>query len=198
MSRYNLLTVCLATVTPNEYTWSMNGTTVAGNPSGYYGSGLRDLYFPAGVYYDRPYKEIIVGDYVNRRALRFSLTNLSANGIVIAGGNGGGCSLNQLGGVWGVALDSLRQLYVADYVCNRIVRFPPNSTSATSGVLIASVNTPKEIFINPLTDDLYVTMDYAFMVIKFSRNSTIRVVVAGMCGFSREFFFLIEVLFSFP
>ena len=158
----------------------MNGTTVAGSPSGIAGLSLRELYFPIGIYYDRPYKQIIVGDYANQRVLRFSLTNLSADGEVIAGGNGFGCGLNQLGAVSGVALDSLRQLYVADYFCNRILRFPPNSNSTNAGIVIASVSTPQGLFINPLTDDLYVALYTPSMVVRFGRNSTIPVVVAGV------------------
>ena len=158
----------------------MNATTAAGSSLGISGSSLSRLNTPIAVYYDRSYKQMIFGDYGNHRVLRFSLTNLSAGGVVIAGGNGFGCSLNQLGGVYGVALDSLRQLYAADYMCNRIVRFPPNSTSATSAVLIASLNTPQGLFINPLTEHLYVALYGPSMVVKFDRNSTTSVVVAGV------------------
>ena len=180
---------CLATVTSDEYTWSVNGTTVAGNPSGSAGSGPRELFNPTAIYYDRPYKQIIVGDNQNQRVSQFSLTNLSANGVIIAGGNGNGCNLNQFGTIAGVALDSLRQFYAADFFCDRIVRFPPNSTSATSGVLIVSLRMPIEIFINPLTDDLYVALYYDSVVVKLSRNSTIPVVVAGMSDSSGQVFF---------
>ena len=183
-------------VPPGQITWLVNGTTVAGNPSGIAGSSLRELSFPQGIYYDRLYKRILVADYGNRRVLRFSLTNLSADGVVIAGGNGLGCSLYQLGGVVGVALDSLRQLYTADSLCDRILRFPPNSNSTSVGVVVASVNTPQEIFINPLTDDLYAALYYNSTVIKFSRNSTNPVVVAGMYDSSREVFYPTEILHS--
>lgn len=59
--------------------------------------------------------------------------------------------VNQLAGVTGLALNSFRQLYVADASCNRIVRFPSNFNSTTTGLLIASLN--------PLTDDLYIGGD---------------------------------------
>lgn len=172
---------CLVTVPSSSgLTWSVNGTTVAGSPAGIAGSSLRQLFFPNGIYYDRPYKQIIVSDYSNHRILRFSLTNLSANGVVMAGGNSFGCSLNQFQSVYGVALDSLRQLYVADHMCDRIVRFPPNSSSATVGVLIASVVTPQGLFINPLTDDIYVSLDSPSVVMKIDRNSSTSVVFAGV------------------
>lgn len=106
--------------------------------------------------------------------------NLSADGVVIAGGNGYGCGLNQFADVSGVALDSLRQLYVADFTCDRILRFPLDSNSTTPGVLFTSINSPEEMFFNPSTDNLYVSVNSPPMVMKFSRNSTIPMVFAGV------------------
>jgi DNA-binding beta-propeller fold protein YncE len=99
---------------------------------------------------------------------------------VIAGGNGGGCNTNQLYNTVGVALDSSRQLYVADSACSQLVRFPASSNSTTFGVLIASLSTPEGIFIDPSTDDLYVAVYGDNSVVKFANGSTTPVVVAGV------------------
>lgn len=169
----------VACTTSAQSSWSVNAITAAGSPLGISGSSLSRLNTPIAVYYDQSYKRMIVGDYENERVLRFSLTNLSAGGVVIAGGNGYGCSLNQFASLVGVAMDSLRQLYTSDSVCDRIVRFPSNSNSATPGVIIDYVNTPQALFIHPLTDDLYVAVYGDHSVIKFNRNSSSSVIVAG-------------------
>ncbi len=131
------------------------------------------------MYYDQPNKVIIVGDGANQRVLKFFLDNPSSGGTVIAGGNGGGCDPNQFYNTVGVALDSSRQLYVSDSACRRIVIFPPNSDSTTFASSIIDLNMPEGIYIDPLTDDLYVAIYGDHSVLKFANGSTTGVVVAG-------------------
>ncbi|CAF4184423.1 unnamed protein product, partial [Adineta steineri] len=119
--------------------WSQNATTIFGSQAGTPGSNLTLLSGPIGMYYDGPNNMLIVADYGNKRILRFSLSNSPSVATVIAGGNGAGCSLNQFSGTVGVALDSSSRLYVADFGCNQVVRFPSSSNSTTSGTLLGSV-----------------------------------------------------------
>jgi len=153
--------------------------TVAGDSSGIAGSNLSLLNIPIPIYYDQSKKQIIVGDYENQRVIQFSLDNPLSDETVRAGGNGGGCNLNQFWTVVGVAVDSYGQLYVADIVCDQIVKFPPNSNSLTYGEQVASLNLPQGLFINPLTDDLYVAVFGLSAIVKFSINSTNGMIVAG-------------------
>lgn len=59
---------------------------------------------------------------------------------VVAGGNGEGSGLNQFAGVTDIALLADESLLVADSGNHRILRFPPGSTSATPGVVVAGGN----------------------------------------------------------
>ncbi len=181
MKRNELFFICLFTacVLNNQSSWSQTGNTIAGNSSGASGSSLLQLNNPIPIYYDQPNNAIIVGDSGNQRVIEFSLASLSSGGTVIAGGNGVGCNTNQFDNTAGVALDSSRQLYVADSGCHRILKFPSNSDSTTVGVIIAALNTPEGIFIDPLTDDLYVAIYSDNSVVKFANGSTTPVVVAG-------------------
>jgi len=173
--------ICLLTayVQHNETCWSQCANTVAGSPIAMPGDRLSELVEPNAMYYDKPNKVIIVGDSWNYRVLKFSLHNPSSDGTVIAGGNGRGCDSNQFGNTGGVALDSSRQLYVTDPACRRLQKFSPNSNSTTFGVVISHLNAPQGIFIDPLTDDLYVAVFGDNLIVKFPNGSDTSVIVAG-------------------
>ena len=47
----------------------------------------------------------------------------------MAGGNGAGSGLNQLNQPYGIFLDSMKNIYVADYNNYRIMKWAPGSTS---------------------------------------------------------------------
>jgi hypothetical protein len=163
----------------SQSSWSLSGITVAGNSAGNAGSDLLHLYDPVGLYYDVTNNIIIVGDNGNARIMKFSLNNAPSAGTVIAGSNGAGCALNQFSNTVGVAFDSSGQLYVSDPACSRITKYPPSSSSSTSGTLIGSVNTVEGLFINQLTGDLYVVGSANNAVYKFPSGSMTSVVVAG-------------------
>jgi sugar lactone lactonase YvrE len=59
-------------------------------------------------------------------------------GTVVAGGNGSGSALNQLGDVRGLAFDTAGNLYVSDSSNNRVMRWAPG---ATTGVMVAGTGT---------------------------------------------------------
>ncbi len=58
-------------------------------------------------------------------------------GVTVAGDNGAGSLLNQLNTPQGVFADGSGAVYVADQVNNRIMKFPPGSSSSTSGTIVA-------------------------------------------------------------
>jgi hypothetical protein len=163
----------------SQSSWSLSGITIAGNSAGNVGSDLLHLNIPIGLYYDVTNNNIIVGDSGNYRVIKFSLNNPASSGTVIAGSNGVGCALNQFSNTIGVAFDSSGQLYVSDSSCNRIMKYPPSSSSSTSGTLIGSINTVEGLFLNQLTGDLYVAGNANDAVYKFPSGSMTPVVVAG-------------------
>ncbi|MBS1685416.1 MAG: T9SS type A sorting domain-containing protein [Bacteroidetes bacterium] len=112
-----------------------NGVIVAGGYSA--GSSLSLLNQPTGVFIDRG-GNLFVSDYNNNRIIKFpqgSLVNTA--GTIVAGGNGAGTALNQFIGVSDVWLDSAGYIYGSDIGNSRILRFPPGSTSATMGEVVA-------------------------------------------------------------
>jgi hypothetical protein len=179
-------------------TWSQSGITIAGDPAGSSGSDFSHLNGPAELYYDETNNKITVADISNSRDIQFSLNNPPSAGTVIAGGNGGGCTLDQVYTAIGVAFDSYGQLYSSEPSCTgRILKFPPGSTSSTNGTLIDYINNAEQIFVNPLTDDLYVASLGDAAVYKFPRNSTVPVVVAGTSCSSEAAFSFTSILLSY-
>ncbi|CAF1237844.1 unnamed protein product [Adineta steineri] len=168
-------TVCTLS---SQSTWSQTGTTIFGK-TGITASSLSLLSQPAGIYYDQPNNRLIVADQGNYRILQFSLNNTPSVATVIAGNNDQGCNMNQFSAPYGVGVDSTGQLYVADYGCSRVVRFPSNSNSTTSGTLFGSITNAALLFINPLTNDIYVASSYDSAVYKFVGGSESPVYAAG-------------------
>ncbi|CAF1401249.1 unnamed protein product [Adineta steineri] len=162
--------------------WSQTAITIFGSQDGTSGSSLSLLNNPIGMYYDGPNNSLIVSDYVNHRILQFSINYPPSVATVIAGSNGEGCDMNQFTTAVGVALDSSGQLYVSDAGCHRLVRFPLSSNSTISATFLGYINTPELLFINELTDDIYVVSYGDNAVYKFVGGNGSPVVAAGGNG----------------
>ncbi|CAF0889125.1 unnamed protein product [Adineta steineri] len=163
--------------------WSQNATTIFGSQAGgTYGSTLSLLDIPIGMYYDQANNRLIVADFGNQRILQFSINNPPSVATVIAESNGQGCNMNQFNGPVGVVLDSSGQLYVADYVCNQVVRFPSGSNSATTATLLGSVAQAALLSLDQLTNDIYVAGSNDNAVYNFVGGSGSPVVAAGGNG----------------
>ncbi|CAF1066509.1 unnamed protein product [Adineta steineri] len=175
-------TTSTTTTVCSQPTWSQTATTIFGSSAGASGSTLSLLYEPIGMYYDDPNNMLIVADSKNQRILRFSLDNPPSVATVIAGSNGYGCNMNQFEAPDGIGVDSSGQLYVTDYFCSQVVRFPSNSNSTTSGTRLGSVALPTLISINQLTNDTYVVSNNDNAVYKFVGGSGSAVVTAGGNG----------------
>jgi sugar lactone lactonase YvrE len=112
------------------------GITVAGGNST--GDAFNQFHTPDYILVDGV-GNLYVSDYFNHRVLIFPPNSTSTTmGIVVAGGNGSGSALNQLNSPEGIALDKQGNLYVSDYLNRRVLKFPPNSTSATIGTVVAT------------------------------------------------------------
>jgi sugar lactone lactonase YvrE len=82
--------------------------------------------------------DIYVCDRDNHQVLKRS----ASSGIitVVAGGNGSGSATNQLNSPTDVCVDATGFIYVSDRYNHRVIKFPPNSTSATHGMVVAGGN----------------------------------------------------------
>ncbi|CAF1046335.1 unnamed protein product [Adineta ricciae] len=160
--------------------WQENGTTIFGDPAGTSGSDLMHLTTPYALYYDSMNTAYIIAEFGNRRVLKFSVTNPSSPGTVIAGDSVNSCGTTSFKTPTGASLDSAGQLYVTDASCNRLVRFPANSNSATAGTDIStSLNSPQALSIDPRTNDIYVVSSGDNVVYKFTGGNGSPTVVAG-------------------
>ena len=113
---------------------STAGVTVAGGNG--FGNALNQVYSPRGIFVDgNGYLYVADG---NSRVLKFPPNSTSAtNGLIVAGGNGFGSALNQVGAPAGLFVDAAGNIYVSDPSQYRVMKFPANSTSATNGVIVA-------------------------------------------------------------
>jgi len=115
-----------------------NGITVAGGNGP--GNALNQFSLPGSVAVDTN-GNIYVADVSNNRILKFPAGSTSATmGTIVAGGNGTGSALNQIYYAEAVYVDGAGNIYVSDGGNSRVLRFPPNSTSATMGTIVAGGN----------------------------------------------------------
>ena len=104
----------------------------------------------------------------------------------MAGGNGSGSNANQLTPV-SVCMDAAGYIYVADANNNRIQKFPPGSTSSTSGVTVAhsigSDWSPNSVYVDA-AGNIYVGDIAKYRVIEFPAGAgNSYKVIAGGNGF---------------
>lgn len=168
---------------PPNATAGVNGSTVAG-ATGMRSDAANRLNWPQGVTVDKA-GYLYVTDYANQRIQKFRPNSTSAtNGTTVAGVTGqAGSAVNQLKyPIGAVAVDEAGFIYVADTYNHRVQKFPPNSTSATSGTTVAGVtgqsgsaanelNYPEGVVVDP-AGYIYVADKYNHRIQKFPPNST--------------------------
>jgi sugar lactone lactonase YvrE len=179
---------------PANSTSLTNGTTVAGGNG--IGSGLNQLYRPYGVKLDAA-GNIYVADGANNRVIKFPAGSTSAtSGTIVAGGNGAGSGANQLSTPANVAFDAAGNMYVCDFDNNRVQKFPAGSSSATSGVTVAStgssvgtlLNYPISIYIDG-SNRLFVADQHNGWVLRYpagSTSTTVGTVVANNINYPTD------------
>jgi sugar lactone lactonase YvrE len=139
---------------PPNSTSATNGITAAGGNG--YGTAANQIGEPYGLYVDSP-GNIYVADAGIFRIQRFPAGSTSAtNGTTVAQASGGSGSNTDFDPE-GVSLDASGNIYVADYINERIVKFPANSISTTIGVTVAGGNgqgsAPNQFYV---PSDIYV------------------------------------------
>jgi sugar lactone lactonase YvrE len=128
---------------PNQTGSSISGTVAAGPPApdNSSGNGANRLSGPYDVALDGD-GNIYVADFGNHRVMKFPPgSGANTNGVVVAGVTGvSGPGETHLHHPIGVHVDKNGFLYVADLSNQRIIRFPPGSTSGTAGTVVAGGN----------------------------------------------------------
>ncbi len=172
---------------PPGCTTASDAVTVAGGNGT--GAGADQFNGPIGIYVDSA-GYIYVADVYNYRVQKFPPGSTSATaGVTVAGGNGNGTALNQMYYAEGVYLDHAGNIYVADGGNNRILMFPPNSTSSTMGTVVGGGNGlgyalnqlyfPRGVTVDAL-GNVYATDQYRIMMYPAGNPSTSNgIIVAG-------------------
>lgn len=166
-------------------TSATNGSIVAGGNGS--GNGANQFDQPNGVHVDGS-GNIYVADFQNRRIQKFGPTSTPlTSGTTVAGGNGYGTNANQMGGPAGVFMDTGGNLYVADQSLHRVQKFPPSSTQASPGTVVAGATgsggagvsgsaanllfAPRSVFVDA-TGNLFVADHLNHRIQNFGPNST--------------------------
>jgi sugar lactone lactonase YvrE len=128
-----------------------SAVTIAGGNG--LGVGANQLYNPLSFAFDAA-KSLYVADQSNNRIQKFPVGSTSStSAVTVAGGNLSGYAYNQFSNPTGVYIDNAGYLFVTDQSNYRLLRFPPNSTSTTNGVMLignlGSANTSGGLY-NPL------------------------------------------------
>jgi sugar lactone lactonase YvrE len=164
---------------PPNSTSATSGTIVAGGNGA--GEAPTKLYNPSTLALDDAGNLYVANLGGNYRIKKFPPNSTSSSeGITVIGGTGYGSALNQFNDSFGIVVDENGYIYVGDTNNNRVLKFPPNSNSATSGTIVAGGNgagdnpnqfdSPQDIVLHQGT--LYVTDLFNNRVQAFSPNST--------------------------
>ena len=102
------------------------------------GSAANQLDNPRGNLYIDNAGDIYINDTYNNRIQMWA--HNATVGVTVAGGNNQGSALNQLNHPHGFFVDDAGNMYVSDAGNFRILKFPPGSTNATYGVVVAGGN----------------------------------------------------------
>lgn len=157
------------------------------------GSGFSQINMPSASVIDSN-GDLYVSDTYNARILKY--TNISSlsksppiTGVIVAGGSWG-MGNNQQMFVYGLAVDTLRNVYASDYSANRVMKWTPR---ATTGIPVAGIgngtagNGSNHLF-GPL--GIFVDQNFALYIADYSNHriqkwangSSTGVTVAGSNG----------------
>ncbi|CAF1606114.1 unnamed protein product, partial [Rotaria magnacalcarata] len=118
---------------PANATWVQNGVTIAGGNGA--GGATNQLYGPHHLFVDDD-QTVVIADYLNHRIMQWKNGD-TANGQVVAGGNGEGNGLHQLNRPTDVLIDKeTDSLIISDFWNYRVVRWSRRSGTTQGEILI--------------------------------------------------------------
>ena len=164
--------------------------TVAGRKTGNgSGSTAELLYEPWAICGDK-YGNIYIADNINRRVQKWEPG--ATSGITVAGGVGYGAVNNRMvSSPFGVAVDTLGNVYVSDRDLNRVQKWAPGATqgitvagsiTGSSGTTANLLTSPMGIFVTK-SGSLYITDLFNYRVQLWLPNASSGITVAGGNGY---------------
>ncbi|CAF4935675.1 unnamed protein product [Rotaria socialis] len=120
---------------PVNATWKQNGVTIAGGHGN--GDATNQLYRPFGLFVDDD-QTVVIADYYNHRIMQWKNGD-TANGQVVAGGNGQGNGLHQLYRPTDVLIDKETDSLI---ICDdkRVLRWSRRSGTTQGEILIDNID----------------------------------------------------------
>jgi sugar lactone lactonase YvrE len=161
-----------------------SGVTVAGSSSGDFGAGANQLWGPSGVAVNAA-GDVFVADSNNNRVQEWAPG--ATNGVTVAGSSSGvaGSGVSQLNDPYGVAVDSLGDVFVLDTNNNRVQEWTPGATSGMTvagghgaGPAANQLNFPEGIAVDS-SGDVYVADTFNNRVQEWTPGASSGVTVAG-------------------
>jgi sugar lactone lactonase YvrE len=181
-----LLSPCLSRIGSTGLHWNVNGVSYAG--TGVAGVALNQLSFPTGIFMNSN-DTLYIDDASNYRVVSYLIN--ATTGTVVAGGNGNGAALNQLGG--GARynyVDSNGSIYIVDLINSRIVRW---ASGGATGVVVAGnngvgaglnqFNSPYGVWVDS-SSNVFVSESSNQRVTQWAPGATTGILVAGITGLS--------------
>ena len=162
------------------------GSTNAAAIIGSSGNAPNELNGPADVFVTST--SIYIADSTNYRVQMWPKNGSSGVTVAGTGVSGTHPSLTSFGFSFGIYVDKYGYLYVPDQSNHRVLRYPPNSTSGTSSVIVAgtgssglgpsTLNRPRRVFVD---DELsiYIADYYNHRIQKWGYGACAGVTVAG-------------------
>ncbi|CAF1243619.1 unnamed protein product, partial [Rotaria magnacalcarata] len=122
---------------PANAKWSQKGVTIAGGKGK--GDATNQFHWPYGIFVDDDDQTVVIADYRNHRIMQWKIGD-TANGQVVAGGNGAGNGLNQLNRPRDVLIDKeTDSLIICDCENQRVVRWSRRSGTTQGEILIDNI-----------------------------------------------------------
>ncbi|CAF3376559.1 unnamed protein product [Rotaria sp. Silwood2] len=153
--------------------WRQNSVTVSGGN----GRGNRSdhLYCPAGAIIDNEKDSLIICDYVNDRAVRWSPQNGESGETIISNIR-----------CWGLTMDDERNLYIVDFRAHDVRRYRMGENQGTvvaggngQGNRLDQLNNPRHIFVDR-DQSVYVSDCSNHRVMKWMKGAKQGIVAAGV------------------
>ena len=165
----------------------MNATNISMVLGTGYGSGLTQFDQPRDVFVTRT--AIYILDSRNYRVQTYAKNGTfiaTVAGMTDSSGNVN--TMNKIGNAYSLFVDSDDYLYVSDSDNHRVLRFPPNSTNGTNGVIVAGTGTvgsgpnqlynPRGIYVDN-TRTLYIADMSNHRIQKWAYGACYGITVAG-------------------